>query len=114
MLGGIEDRPAVEGLVVGPRVHDRGSGAVVDLLGGYRRGGGVTVVGHHVVLVGLQVHLLLVGHEVGDGEGVVEVVVGIHGFERVVLQVQIMYGAGEEMGAASHDLGVEERGGGGH
>lgn len=42
-------------------------------------------------MVGLEVHLLLVGHEVCDGERVVEIVVGVHGLEGVVVEVQVMH-----------------------
>lgn len=64
-------------MVVSARVHCGRPRAVVDLLRCYRRGPSVGVVGHQLVLVGFEVHLLLVGHEVGDGEWMVEVVVGV-------------------------------------
>lgn len=89
----VQDRPAVEGLVVGTRVNGGWARTVINLFGGHRRRG-VAVVSHHLVLIRLQVHLLLIGHEVGDGERVVEIVVGVHGLQ-VVLQIQVLHWAGQ-------------------
>lgn len=84
-LGGIEHRATVESLVISTRVHDRWTRTVVDLLGCHGRSPGEAVVGHHLVLVGLEVHLLLIGHQVGNGEGVVEVIVGVQRLEGIAL-----------------------------